>query len=228
MDYFKNSDLDGVNDRRDAFRHLIWNAYLAKNYVGILPIKAIKTTYARTVTDLYEWTGTNEPDSKEMDYHNNAIGRKIYKDNTRFAIFYLSEPSYARIENIALDYVNKRSCFLRKHTGEGEEANREYSSSEIKAQILNENDNTVVYFKGPIAPPSYVPNGFEYSSCDLLSDVMDEQGIDDEAEALDYIREYYNLYRYSDSQVYNYIVANSNGNCARKVYKKVEVCSKNN
>ena len=201
-----------------------------RNYVGILPIISIKTGFAKAMMNLNEWVGNNPIDSKEMDYHNNVIGRKIYSDNTRLRFFfifpYLSEPSHAKIKRIALDYVNKRSCFLRKTINDG--ANRDYEPGEIQAQILKENDNTVVYFTKPIAPPSYVPIGFEYSSCDLLSDVMDEQGIDDEAEALNYIREYYNLYRYSDSQVYNFIVANSNGNCARKVYKKIEACSKNN
>ena len=217
----------GGNDRADAFTHITLNVFLAKNYIGIIPIKSIKTAFAKFASDYHENNGNNAVDSKEMDFHNNAIGRQIYKDNTTHSIFYISEPSHARIESIVLNYVNKKSCFLRK-TIKDEQANRDYSETEIQTQIRNTHDNTVVYFKGKIAPPSYVPIGFEYSSCDLLSDVMDEQGIDDEAEALNYIREYYNLYRYSDFQVYNYIVANSNGNCARKVYKKVEACSTNN
>ena len=83
-------------------------------------------------------------------------------------LFYLSEPSYAKIESISLDYVNKRSCFLKKFKGR-DKANRDYSAPEIKAQILKEDNNTVVYFKKTIAPSRYrrvrLIDSYDYSGC---------------------------------------------------------------
>lgn len=162
------TDLDGANDRRDAFRHLTLNAFLAKNYIGIIPVKSIKTGFAKFVTDYYENNGNNDVDSKEMDFHNNAIGRKIYSDNSRFMLLYISEPSNAKIESIAKDYVNYKSCFLRKFEVR-DKANRNYSEIEIQTQILNESDNTVVYFKEPIAPSrlGYIlEEVYEYVDCE--------------------------------------------------------------
>jgi hypothetical protein len=36
---------------------------------------------------MYEKYGGNEQDSAAMDYHNNAIGRKTWDDNTTYQFF---------------------------------------------------------------------------------------------------------------------------------------------
>ena len=126
-------------------------------YVSLINDVSIRTDFAKAVTDAYEFCGQNKGDSKQMDFHNNAIGRKIYADNTDVVKIgglpiALNEPSNTLIKSLARQYVEKKSCFLRKSV-DNESANRDYSSSEIKNQILEQDDNTVVYFKGTIASP---------------------------------------------------------------------------
>ena len=72
--------------KADAFRHGIWNALLAK-YVGDKKNKISKCTdWAKTFTDKHEEAAVKMPDvtdaefrlDKDMDYHNNKIGRDYF------------------------------------------------------------------------------------------------------------------------------------------------------
>jgi len=51
----------------DAYRHVLWSYLLAKDY---------GETFAREVTDAHEASVEGTPEDHEMDYHNNAVGRR--------------------------------------------------------------------------------------------------------------------------------------------------------
>ena len=56
---------------QDAYRHVLWSFLLTKAY---------GTDFARRLTDAHEEGDTgNTPAEREMDYHNNAVGRRYFK-----------------------------------------------------------------------------------------------------------------------------------------------------
>ena len=56
------------NTKRDAYRHIFWNMQMNR-YVG--------GWVAQTVVNGYEQLKPNLPPGREMDFHNNAIGREV-------------------------------------------------------------------------------------------------------------------------------------------------------
>ncbi len=77
-------NLKGGDTKQDAYRHILWSALLCDKYLTVSS-KSPKLKFAKAVTDAYEECGTdNKEDSHQMDYHNNAIGRKLYNDNTPY------------------------------------------------------------------------------------------------------------------------------------------------
>lgn len=60
------------NGKGDAFRHAYWNALMTKRHGA---------DYAKQFADAHE-TNPNQPaDEKEMDLHNNEVGRRIAMEN---------------------------------------------------------------------------------------------------------------------------------------------------
>jgi hypothetical protein len=55
--------------RRDALRHVSWSFLLTKQFGA---------EFAKTVTDAQEMRPGNTPDERAMDFHNNAIGRRLF------------------------------------------------------------------------------------------------------------------------------------------------------
>ena len=176
-DYYPDGDGDGgSNTRGDAYRHTIWNALLANNYFTLIA-KWKRILFAKQVTDLYESCTDGELDSKTMDYHNNAIGRKIWDDNTSHRKILgipvaLRRPSTARLKELIEKAVNEKSCFIVKIEGDdfpNNELTQPQSISQIKAKIDNTDSNTIVYFEGTIAPSRYgwryVFSHWEYYDC---------------------------------------------------------------
>lgn len=226
------------NTRRDAYRHMLWNAMLCQTYYTVSS-KSRRTRFAYLVTDAREngCKTSNDPDGKAMDIHNNALGRQVWDDNTSYRklgslIVGLRKPSITFLTNEIKNVIESKGCFIVKIKNDNVLPNKLLSETQTPEQIKTKIENTAsdipVYFEGTIAPSKYEASGeYSYSSCDMLSDVMDKEGIDEE-EALDYIRERYNLSRYNDSQVYNFIVANSNGgeDCKRTKYVKIDACYK--
>ena len=166
----------GNNTRGDAYRHTIWNALLADKYFTI-SAKNPRIAFAKAVTDTYESCTGGDADSKEMDYHNNAIGRKIWSDNTSYIKFLwwtvgLNTPTTGTIKNLVRDAVNEKSCFIVKIKN-GDSPNNELKQtqtiSQIKTKIDNTDSNTIVYFEGTIAPSRYtyrsVFSHWEYYDC---------------------------------------------------------------
>lgn len=59
---------NGLNDESDAFRHCFWSAILSRD---------IGYVNAHIFTSAHESGSSNDPQQKEMDLHNNAVGLRI-------------------------------------------------------------------------------------------------------------------------------------------------------
>jgi hypothetical protein len=72
------------NGQANAFRHALWNVLIAKysakskNQVH----RALK--WAKKITDWHEETFFSKELPMKMDYHNNEVGRKLFKENVRW------------------------------------------------------------------------------------------------------------------------------------------------
>jgi hypothetical protein len=148
----------GANDRRDAFRHLVWNALMAKYHVSLIPSIGIRTDLATRVANAYESCGGNDEDASKMDSHNNLIGRRIYRNNTSYKRFLavlvgLNEPSNTRILQIARNFVEDESCYIVKFPEIPQVGNKkpDLSIPQVVSYINNTDSNTVVYFRGAVA-----------------------------------------------------------------------------
>lgn len=169
--YYPN--LDEANSRRDAYRHILWNSLLTQYYFTISS-KVPRLGFAKLVTDAREsgvCANSNNADSRQMDYHNNFIGRKIWDDNTTYRKLFgwvvgLNKPSTSDLKDYAFHTVEKVSCFIVKDHPTNTSPSFNYTIQETKQQILNTHQNTAVYFIGPIAPKqprTTVTN--DYSDC---------------------------------------------------------------
>ena len=163
-------DLFETDSRRDAYRHVLWNSLLAQYYFTIVS-KTVRLGFAELVTNARERTcgGSNEADAKEMDYHNNFIGRDIWDKNTSYRTFLgirvgLRKPSTSRLKEIARYRLDKLSCFIVKDHPEG--TTFDFSIAETKQEILKMNPTTVVYIFREIAPKlQRTTVSYDYSDC---------------------------------------------------------------
>ncbi|TXD48474.1 MULTISPECIES: DUF6973 domain-containing protein [unclassified Polaribacter] len=116
-----------ANTKRDAFRHTFWNGLLANHYYT-MSAKKPRLDFAKDVADMNEKCGGNEQDSSAMDYHNNAIGRKIWDDDTTYQTFSgvtynIRNPSNSRLKSLVKEkmynilYIYKNENF-NKNTPE--------------------------------------------------------------------------------------------------------------
>lgn len=63
----------------NAFRHAAWNLLIAKNCT-VVTSEEKAMAWAKFTTDLHEECFPNEEFDREMDLHNNQIGRDFYKE----------------------------------------------------------------------------------------------------------------------------------------------------
>jgi hypothetical protein len=61
---------------QDAMRHVIWSFLLARTFGPV---------FATTVTDAQELRPGNTPNERAMDFHNNAVGRRLVSENVALA-----------------------------------------------------------------------------------------------------------------------------------------------
>jgi hypothetical protein len=165
--YYPN--IEKYNTREDAYRHILWNAMLAQYYWTILPSKNKRLGFAALVTNCREILSPNDPDSSEMDYHNNFIGRHLWDVNTGYRrIFGISVgvklKSTSELKDIMHNQVESYGCFIIKDHPNGTEF--DYTALETKAMILPIDIYTPVYFVGPIIPQTYrTVKAYDYSDC---------------------------------------------------------------
>jgi len=144
------------DSRRDAYRHMLWNSLLAQYYFTISS-KATRIEFAKTIANAYEegmCSSSNNVDTREMDYHNNVIGRKIWNDNTGYRTIFgatigLNRTSTSHLKNLVLEKIEKHGRYIIT-----DHANISYNYNDIEAKelILLTNVDTPVYIVGDIAP----------------------------------------------------------------------------
>lgn len=82
---FSEVNFDGSSGGRglpNAFRHAAWNLLIAKNCAAFTSNdKAV--AWAKFITDLHEDCFPNDAFDREMDLHNNRIGREVYVELNR-------------------------------------------------------------------------------------------------------------------------------------------------
>ena len=70
------------NNATNAFRHALWNFLIVKKCSAWRRNKRKALRWAEIITNWHEEFSPNEPLEKEMDLHNNHIGRKLFiQDN---------------------------------------------------------------------------------------------------------------------------------------------------
>ena len=171
--------VDEGNTIRDAYKHLTWSALLAQHYNAIAS-KHKRLKFSEAITYAYEVCEKNDVDSRQMDYHNNDIGRKIWKDNTHYIKFFgiivgLNRPSVSRIKWLARQKLDYHSCFIVKIKSDDDDRFPENLLSEnkideeIQSEILVHSSLRPVYFIGPIAESRYEwveeATGYDYTPC---------------------------------------------------------------
>ena len=69
-----------INNKGDAYKHFMWSALQAHNYYT-LSSKSPRLRFSEAISYAYEDCSVNIADAREMDYHNNLIGKKLWDDN---------------------------------------------------------------------------------------------------------------------------------------------------
>jgi len=69
------------NNVTNAFRHALWNILIAKKCSRWRGNTRKAIRFAQKITDWHEEFSPNEPLEREMDTHNNHVGRKIFIQN---------------------------------------------------------------------------------------------------------------------------------------------------
>lgn len=165
--FYPSSMAEG-NSRKDAYRHLLWNALLAQYYWTIIPSKYNRTKFARIVVNKREDECPNAIDATEMDYHNNLIGRNLWSQHTGLRKVLgitvgLKLKSTSQLKDIMYNQVENFGCYIVKEDDRYNDTLGDYSEAEVKEIILTKGVYVPVYFVKPIAPKqlrsyiSYVP-----------------------------------------------------------------------
>lgn len=168
-DNLRYGDMSAYNTRKDAYRHMLWNAMLCQTYYTVSS-KSRRMRFAHLVTDAREngCKTANEPDSKAMDVHNNAVGREVWSDNCGYRKFFgwvvgLRKPSITFLTNEIKNVIESKSCFIVKEKDDDIFPNKLLTQNQTPAQIkakieeIKEVDpNIPVYFMGEIVPTKYV------------------------------------------------------------------------
>ncbi len=84
--------IHGRHNKPNAFRHALWNILIAHGCFRFSKNENKVSLWAKDITDWHEDLFINDPLHREMDLHNNKIGRDLF----------ISNSSYSREEFIAL------------------------------------------------------------------------------------------------------------------------------
>lgn len=69
------------NTPANAFRHAYWNCLIAKYCTDWSKNQHRILDWTKSITDWHENTFKNRPLPRLMDFHNNKVGRKVYRLN---------------------------------------------------------------------------------------------------------------------------------------------------
>lgn len=87
------------NNAANAFRHALWNFLIAKKCSSWRRNKRKAIRFAQKITDWHEEFSPNEPLEKEMDLHNNHIGRKLFIQENEESVDKFVEFLKGKVEN---------------------------------------------------------------------------------------------------------------------------------
>ena len=175
------------NSRRDAYRHSLVSALLAKYYWSVLPSKSWRVDFSKAIMDEQE-TGicgsdVNDLDAREMDYHNNAIGRDVWLSTATWDKLLgvnigVSSASPSTLKDLLLNRVARGSVLIVKGNLEPNKllSQYQYSITEVQSIIKSQIPvGKLVYFHGKIAPEYYTYKITTYiTDCDPgLGPVLD-------------------------------------------------------
>ena len=139
-----------ANTTRDAFRHTFWNGLLANHYYT-MSAKKPRLDFAKDVADMNEKCGGNNQDSAAMDYHNNAIGRKIWDDDTTYQTFWgvtynIRNPSNSRLISLVKEKMNN-IVYIHKNESFDEDTPEYLAEIERVYWLIKKADkNKLIYF----------------------------------------------------------------------------------
>lgn len=156
---------------------MVFSAFLAQWYFTVSS-KSKRLDFAKVVATNHEYCNPNEPDSREMDFHNNSIGRKIWDDNTSYRKLFgrpvgLKRPSDSKLRKEIRKRIDNSSCFIVKNIDQDRFPenlqSRNLTIAETKSKILATPSHIPVYFTGPILESQYkwkrVKTGTESYDC---------------------------------------------------------------
>ncbi|QAA82111.1 hypothetical protein EI546_10430 [Aequorivita sp. H23M31] len=66
--------------KANAFRHALWNILIAQRVLKIVKTEEKAISWTEEITSLHEVLMPNPPLEKEMDLHNNEMGRKYFPE----------------------------------------------------------------------------------------------------------------------------------------------------
>lgn len=95
---------NGLGDRSDAFRHGIWNAEMTI-LIGKEKSELFATAHEDKDISGNESDGYPKVEHKEMDLHNNTIGRKLGEQNKNLNESAMSDLIYGEIDKVDTDFV---------------------------------------------------------------------------------------------------------------------------
>lgn len=90
------------NNATNAFRHALWNFLIAKKCSSWRRNKRKAIRFAQKITDWHEEFSPNRPLEKEMDLHNNHIGRKLFIQENEESVAVFVKLLKGKVENSRL------------------------------------------------------------------------------------------------------------------------------
>tara|TARA_R110002073_G_scaffold15953_2_gene62120 strand:- start:48280 stop:48768 length:489 start_codon:yes stop_codon:yes gene_type:complete len=72
--------IHGRHNKANAFRHALWNILIAVKCHNFSNDLDLILSWTKRITDWHEEFSPNEELAKEMDLHNNRIGREMYTE----------------------------------------------------------------------------------------------------------------------------------------------------
>jgi hypothetical protein len=115
--------------------------------------KKPRLDFAKDVADMNENCGGNNQDSAEMDYHNNAIGRKIWDDDTTYQSFWgitynIRNPSNSRLISLVKEKMNNIVYIYKNESFDKEKQEAQYLAEieRVYWLIKKADKNKLVYF----------------------------------------------------------------------------------
>ena len=77
--------------RSNAFRHALWNYLICEQCFEIAGSIEKAINWSKRITDLHEDLSPNSKLAKEMDLHNNRIGRDLFAENHKIQLDHVEE-----------------------------------------------------------------------------------------------------------------------------------------